>query len=113
MDEEYKTLMENRTWDLVPSTKSVNLIGTRWIYNVKRNDDGTINRFKARLVAYGFKQNEGVDFNLIYGPIVKESAIRIVPSLVISHEFCLKQVDVKNAFLQSNIELVYIAQPHA
>ena len=56
MDDEYSALIKNDTWDLVPSRKGMNLIDSRWVFKVKNNSDGSVDRLKARLVAKGFKQ---------------------------------------------------------
>ena len=61
MDSEYTSLVKNKTWALVPRPKGMNIVGCRWVYKLKRDGDGSINRFKARLVAQGFSQTHGVD----------------------------------------------------
>jgi hypothetical protein len=62
MDDEFAALMKNKTWHLVPPTYGKNVIDCRWIYKVKRNADGSIDRYKARMVAKGFKQRYGIDY---------------------------------------------------
>nr|XP_016477948.1 PREDICTED: uncharacterized mitochondrial protein AtMg00820-like [Nicotiana tabacum] len=58
MAEEYNALIANRTWDLVPAPPTANIIGCRWVYRIKQKSDGSLERFKARLVAQGYKQQE-------------------------------------------------------
>ncbi|KAK1698711.1 hypothetical protein QYE76_015408 [Lolium multiflorum] len=112
MQEEYNALMENQTWTLVPSSKTKNLIGCKWVYRIKRRADGTIDRYKARLVAKGFKQRYGIDYEDTFSPVVKIATIKIVLSIVVSRGWSLRQLDVKNAFLHGVLEEeVYMKQP--
>ncbi|XP_071683600.1 uncharacterized protein [Lolium perenne] len=112
MQEEYNALMENKTWTLVPSSKTKNLIDCKWVYRIKRRADGTIDRYKARLVAKGFKQRYGIDYEDTFSPVVKIATIRIVLSIAVSRGWSLRQLDVKNAFLHGVLqEEVYMKQP--
>lgn len=67
----------------------MNIIRTKLIYKIRRNIDGSVNRYKARLVTQGFKQSEGIDYNLIHNPVIKMPNIRIVLSLAISRGYNL------------------------
>ena len=81
------------------------------MYKVKDNPDGTINRYKARLVVKGFLQTPKLDFNETFSPIVKATTIRIILTLVVSNDWLLKQVDINNAFLNGDLtETVYLPQ---
>jgi hypothetical protein len=64
MDDEYGALMKNKTWHLVPPQPDKNLIDCKWVYKLKRKVDGSIDRYKARLVANGFKQHIGIDYDV-------------------------------------------------
>jgi histone deacetylase 1/2 len=89
-----------------------NIIDCKWVYHIKRYADGTIDRYKARLVAKGFKQRYGIDYEDTFSPVVKIATIRIVLSLVVSRNWSLRQLDVKNAFLHGVLEEeVYMKQP--
>jgi hypothetical protein len=70
MQEEYNALMENKTWALVPFSTNKNLIDCKWVYRIKHRADGTIDRYKARLIAKGFKQRYGIDYEI---PLVQLS----------------------------------------
>ena len=72
MDEEYVALMKNRTWRLVPPVKGKNIIDCKWVFKVKRKSDGTVDRYKAWLVAKGFKQRYGVDYEDRFSPVVRQ-----------------------------------------
>lgn len=112
MSEEYSALLQQGTWSLVPLPPNAPIIGSKWIFRIKRNSDGSIARYKARLVAQGFQQTEGIDYTETFSPVVKQQTIRLVLSLAVSHGWSVKQLDVSNAFLHGTIqEQVYLKQP--
>jgi hypothetical protein len=113
MNSEYQALMNNKTWRLVPSPpKGTNVIGCKWVYKIKHKSDGTIDRYKARLVAKEFKQRYGIDYEDTFSPIVKAATIRLVLSLAVSRGWSLRQLDVQNTFLHGVLEEeVYMHQP--
>ena len=65
MESEYNSFLKNNTWDLVPPSEGKNVVGSRWVLKVKRDEDGCIDRFKARLVAQGYSQVKGVDYDVV------------------------------------------------
>jgi hypothetical protein len=81
MDEEYMALKSNRTWHLVPSGTGKNVINCKWVYKVKRRADGSVDRYKARLVVKSFKQRYVIDYEDTFSPVVKAATIRLVLSL--------------------------------
>lgn len=98
MCNEMDALRQNDTYDLVPRPKHANIVGSKWVFRTKFNVDGTVDQFKARLVAQGFTQVPGQDYSATFSPVVKASTVRIVLSLVVLHKWPLHQLDVKNAF---------------
>ncbi|CAL1361359.1 unnamed protein product [Linum trigynum] len=109
---ENQALHANETWDLVPRLPHYNVLGNRWVYRVKREPDGSIARFKTRLVAKGFHQRPGIDFGDTYSPVVKPVTVRKVLTLALSHQWSIAHFDVNNAFLQGPLEdEVYMLQP--
>jgi hypothetical protein len=84
MGKEYAALINNKTWHLVPSGRGQNIIDCKWVYKIKRKADGSVDRYKASLVAKGFKQRYGIDYEDIFSPVVKSATIRVVLSLAVS-----------------------------
>ena len=111
MDEEFSALVANKTWHLVAPVRGRNVIDCKWVYKVKRKSDGTIDRYKARLVAKGFKQRYEIDYEDTFNPVVKAATIRLILSVAISRNWCMRQLDVKNAFLHGVLEEVFMRQP--
>jgi histone deacetylase 1/2 len=112
MQEEYDALIANKTWHLVPPSSKKNFIDCKWVYRIKRHADGSIDRYKAWLVAKGFKQRYGIDYEDTFSPVVKIATIRLVLSVAVSRGWILRQLDVKNAFLHGVLEEeVYMKQP--
>lgn len=112
MLDELDSIYKNHTWVLTEATTDMNILGCRWVFTVKLNADGTLNKLKARLVAKGFNQEEGVDFTETYSPVVRTSTIRIVLAVATSKSWSVTQLDVKNAFLHGDLqEEVFMIQP--
>ncbi|KAJ9558576.1 hypothetical protein OSB04_013190 [Centaurea solstitialis] len=112
MNEEYHALIKNGTWTLVPRPPGVNIVRSMWLFRHKFNADGSLSRYKARLVANGRSQQPGVDCDETFSPVVKPATIRTVLSLAVSRQWPIHQLDVKNAFLHGHLqETVYMHQP--
>lgn len=112
MEEEMKSLQDNETWELAELPKGRKAISCKWLFKVKRDKDGHINRHKARLVARGFTQVEGIDYQETFSPVVKFSTIRMVLSLAAQRGLRLTQMDFKTAFLNGVLdEELYMKQP--
>ena len=112
MEEEYRALLSNNTWDLVPRPPSTNIVTGKWIFRHKFAPDGTLDRYKARWVLRGFTQRPGIDYDETFSPVVKPATVRTVLSLALSRSWPVHQLDVKNAFLHGTLtETVYCSQP--
>jgi len=113
MLEELAALEKNNTWDLVPFPVGKKVVSCKWVYTVKQNPNGKIERYKARLVAKGYSQTYGIDYDETFAPIAKMSTVRTLISCAANFEWPLYQLDVKNAFLHGDFqEEVYMEIPH-
>lgn len=98
--DQYTALLRNTTtWDLVSLPARGQAISCKWVFKLKENSDGTINKHKARLVAEGFHQVEGFDFTKTFSLVVKPTTVRIVLSVALHRRWMISQLDVNNAFL--------------
>ena len=112
MNEEMEALCKNETWDLVPQAPHNKMIGFRWIYKVKHNADGSVNCLKSRLVAKGYAQTHDIDYKETFALVAKMTTVRTVIALAAAKGWHLHQTDVKNAFLQGELEEeVHMIQP--
>jgi len=97
---------------LVPRPAEQNIIGTKWIFKNKIDEHGIVVRNKARLVAQGYTQIEGVDFDETFAPVARLESIRSLLSIACHLDFKLYHMDVKSAFLNGVLqEEVYVEQP--
>ncbi|GJU68696.1 ribonuclease H-like domain-containing protein [Tanacetum coccineum] len=112
MRDEYHALIKNKTWTLVPRPPDTNIVRCMWLFRHKYLADDTLSRYKARLVANGITQLEGIDIDETFSPVVKPGTIQTVLSLTASRHWPIYQLDVKNAFLHGDLsETVYMHQP--
>jgi hypothetical protein len=112
IETELLALEENQTWDVVPCPSSVNPLGSKFVFSIKHRSDGSIDRYKARLVALGNKQEYGLDYDETFAPVAKMTTVRTIPALAASQSWPLHQMDVKNAFLHGDLkEDVYLKIP--
>ncbi|WJX88387.1 hypothetical protein P8452_70484 [Trifolium repens] len=112
MQDELNQFQRNDVWDLVPRPANKNIIGTKWVFRNKLNEQGEVVRNKARLVAQGYSQQEGIDFTETFAPVARLEAIRLLLSYAVNNGITLYQMDVKSAFLNGVIsEEVYVKQP--
>ncbi|KAH9734079.1 hypothetical protein KPL71_017263 [Citrus sinensis] len=111
MDEEMASLMKNKTWELIIKPEKRKIVNYKWIFKIKEEIPGAEpRRFKARLVARGFTQKEGIDFTEVFFPVVRHASIRIILALVAVQDMHLEQMDVKTAFLHGELQEAIIMQ---
>ena len=111
-EDEIKSIVKNKTWELVELPAGAKAIGLKWIFKVKRNSDGSINKYKARLVAKGYIQRHGVDFDEVFAPVARIETVRFVIAMAASRGWEIHHLDIKTAFLHGDLkEEVYVSQP--
>lgn len=112
MKEEIDSLEQNKTWVLVDEPKGRKFLDNKWIFKIKRNLDGSVERYKARLVIRGFGQINGIDYGETYSPVVRYSSVRMILALAVKKGMMFKQFDIKTAFLYGELkEDIFMWQP--
>jgi Reverse transcriptase (RNA-dependent DNA polymerase) len=112
MKEELDALERNETWEIVQLPKGKKVVGCKWVYKLKYNSDGTIERYKTRLVAKGYTQTHIINYQEIFTSVAKMNTVRILFSIAVNQNWTIYQLDVKNIFLQGNLdEDVYMTLP--
>jgi Reverse transcriptase (RNA-dependent DNA polymerase) len=112
MADEFTALAANNTWKLVPRPTAQNVIGSKWVFQIKKRADGIIDHYKACLVVKGYNQQQGVDYHDTFSPVVRPTSIRLVFSIIVSNNWAIRQFDVQNTFLHGDLhEPVYMDQP--
>ncbi|GJV10794.1 zinc finger, CCHC-type containing protein [Tanacetum coccineum] len=112
MQEELLQFKLQQVWVLVDLPHGMKVIGTKWVYRNKRDERGVVVRNKARLVAQGYTQEEGIDYDEVFAPVARIEAIRLFLAFASFMGFIVFQMDVKSAFLYDTIdEEVYVSQP--
>ena len=109
---ELNSLKKNKTWKLTPLPSNRTPISSKWVFKIKTNADGTIDKYKARLVARGFSQVQGIDYTETFSPVVKLNSIKVLLALATQYNFEIHQLDVKTTFLNGNLdEEIYMSLP--
>lgn len=112
MNDELNAMEINHTWSIESLPPGKNVVGCKWIYTLKFNPDGSIERHKARLVVQGFTQQEGVDFDDTFSPVAKLTTVKLLLALAAIQGWSLHQMDVSNAFLHGDLdEEIFMSLP--
>jgi len=112
MSEEYKSMQDNKVWELVPLREGVKPMGCKWLFKTKQDSRGNVERYKARLVAKGFTKKEGIDFKDTFSLVSSKDYFRTIMALVAHYDLELHQMDVKTIFLNGDIdEMIYMVEP--
>lgn len=110
--DEIQSIEKNEVWTLVDLPIGAKPIGLRWIFKIKRNSDGSINKCKVRLVAKGYVQQQGIDFDEVFAPVARLETIRLLIGIEATNGWEVHHLDVKTAFLHGELkEIVYVTQP--
>jgi hypothetical protein len=111
MGEEMESLQLNNTLELVPPPKDHNVVGGRWVYAIKQGSNNE-KKFKARFVAKGYSQMEGIDYVETFSPTARITSIRMLMQFAAAEGLIVDQMDVKTAYLNADIDCtVYVEQP--
>ncbi|KMQ84807.1 pol polyprotein [Lasius niger] len=102
--EELDSLKANATWELVNATKRSNIIGSKWVFKLKHNEAGDVTRYKARLVAQGFSQKFGIDYDEVFAPVVRQTTVRTLLTKAGCEKWKVKHLDAKTAFLNGELQ---------
>uniref|UniRef100_A0A151UDQ7 Retrovirus-related Pol polyprotein from transposon TNT 1-94 n=1 Tax=Cajanus cajan TaxID=3821 RepID=A0A151UDQ7_CAJCA len=111
MQAELQALENTNTWDLVDHPPDKNLMSCKWVFKVKTYSDGSIERYKARLVARGFTQEYGIDYEETFAPVARLTSLRTLLAIAASKKWFIDQMDVKNAFLNGDLDAEVYMQP--
>jgi hypothetical protein len=110
--EELEGLESMSTWVLTDPPPRCNILPVKWVFKVKRHQDGSLERFKARLCVKGFRQKQGIDYQDVFAPVASANGFRALMATVALQRLHVRQVDFKQAFLNGTLEDdVYIQQP--
>ncbi|EOY17849.1 Copia-like retrotransposable element, putative [Theobroma cacao] len=113
MKEEMKMINLNKTWSLVDRPKHHHVLGVKWVFRMKLNSDGSLNKHKARLVVKGFAQLPGVDYHETFAPVARMDTIRLLLALSAKFKWKMFHLDIKSAFLNGDLqEEIFIEQPY-
>jgi hypothetical protein len=112
MIEEYQSILKNDVWDVVPRPRDKSVVSSKWIFKTKHSTDGSIEKYKARFVARGFSQKEGIDYEETFAPVARYTSIRAILAIAAVMKWKVHQMDVKTTFLNGVVEEeVYVEQP--
>uniref|UniRef100_A0A0K8WAZ4 Retrovirus-related Pol polyprotein from transposon TNT 1-94 n=1 Tax=Bactrocera latifrons TaxID=174628 RepID=A0A0K8WAZ4_BACLA len=112
MKNEYQSLLDNDTWQLAELPKGQKAVRSKWVFALKKDKSGKVERFKARLVAKGCSQTYGVNYKDTFSPVVRYSTIRMIFAIAAEYGLYLHQIDVSTAYLNSELcGEIYISHP--
>nr|QBH67611.1 putative Ty1-copia subclass retrotransposon protein [Ustilago esculenta] len=112
IQKELNSHQENNTWTVVNAPNNANIIGCRWVFKVKRKGDGTINKYKARLVAQGYTQVHGINYKETFTPVVKMATLRMLMIMSLQYDMKIYQLNVVTAYLNGELDVnLYMRQP--
>jgi hypothetical protein len=112
VEAELKSLQDHGTWKVIPPPEGKHIVSCKWVWRIKTKPDGSIECYKARLVAQGFTQTRGVDFNETFTPVTRLDTLRLLAATAAQREWEFRQIDIKTAYLYGELEEeVYMAVP--
>ena len=110
-----KSLAEAHTWDIVPHPpKGINVVDSKWIFKIKKNTAGKIDKYKAHLIMHGFTQVYGIDYYETYAPVAHLTSLHLILALAACHDWEIEVFDFHSAFLNGKLddnEVIYMELP--
>jgi hypothetical protein len=103
MEDELQSMRMNKVWDLEVIPLGAKIVGCKWVHKTKHDSKGNAERYKAILVAKGFTQREGIDYQKTFSPVSMKDSFRIIMALVVHFDLELHQMDVKTSFLNGEL----------
>lgn len=103
MEEEISAIEENKTWTLCELPQGRQAIGLKWVFKVKRDEQGSVVRHKARLVVKGYAQRRGIDYDEVFAPVARLDTVRLLIALAAHKGWEMHHLDVKSAFLNGEL----------
>ena len=111
-DSKYQSFIGNQTWELVKPPKDRKAVGCKWVFKIKYDENGQVERFKSRLVAKGNSQKYGIDFDETFSPVVRFSSSRTLLASAVQNQMLIHQIGVATAFLNGDLtEEIFMEQP--
>lgn len=111
-EKELESIEKNKTWTLIELPSGHKPIGLKWVFKLKKDSDRQVIKHKARLLAKGYVQREGIDFEEVFAPIARLNTVRVILALAAHQSWEVHHLDVKSAFLNGELEEeVYVTQP--
>jgi len=111
-EDEIRNFQQMGVYDVVPRPKGRKVVGSKWVLRIKRGPDGQVQKYKARIVAQGFTQVEGLDYDQTFAPVVKLSTFRAILAIAVQQNLTIHQMDVKAAYLNGKLkEEIYMEAP--
>jgi hypothetical protein len=112
MEDKMASLLENKTWEIETVPEGVKPVPVKWVYKIKTDANGNVERYKARVCAKGFRQKQGIDFEEVFAPVSRQPTVRALLSVAAVQNLEVEQLDVKTAFLNGDLEEdVWMEQP--
>ena len=112
MTAEIKAVIQNKTWVLVELPSGKRAIPLKWVFKIKRDAQGKLDKYKARIVVKGYSQVAGLDFEETFAPVIRIESVRVIFAIAAANGLYILQVDCKNAFLHGESDVIlYVTQP--
>src|SRR5712671_7923560 len=110
-EDEHCTFEHMGVYEVIPCPKDRKVMGSKWVFHIKQGPDNSIQKYKARIVAQGFTQIEGIDYDKTFMPVAKLASLRVILALAAEQDLEIHQMDVKSAYLNGTLEEEIFMEP--